>query len=241
MDVTFLGVGEAFDPDEVNASVLVKAERFTLLIDCGHSVVSPLWRQSPDPNGIDAVYLTHHHGDHVLGLVPVLDRWASDGRSRAFSIFTTEQGISQLRDLFTAGFIRWDERSPFAIHFQVAQRTKAIGPFATAFAPTIHAVPNHAIRLDQGGRRFCYSGDGRPTPESRALFVGSDLLMHECYASEASPEQLYHCDLPTVRSLEGVTRTGLYHIRAGQRAKMRAAIAGEPNLFVPEAGMTIAV
>ena len=113
-----------------------------------------------------------------------------------------------MSDLFTAGFVRWDERSPFTIHFEVTQRTKAIGPFATAFAPTTHAVPNHAIRLDQGGRKFCYKRRRQANyPKSRALFVGSDLLMHECYVSEASPEQLYHCDLPTVRSLEGVART----------------------------------
>jgi len=241
MDVTFLGVGEAFDPHEANASVLVRAGDFTLLIDCGHSVVSPLWRRCPEPDEINAVYLTHHHGDHVLGLLPVLDRWASDGRRQPFSIFTTERGIGQLRTLFTAGFIRLDERSPFPIYFEVAQRTKAIGPFATAFAPTTHAVPNHAIRLDHGGRRFCYSGDGRPTPEAVALYEGSHLLMHECYLPEAAPERLYHCDLPTVRTIPSVARLGLYHIQAGQRPAMRAAIADEPNLFVPEAGEMITV
>ena len=241
MDVTFLGVGEAFDPDEANASVLVQAGGFTLLIDCGHSVVSSLWRGCPEPDEINAVYLTHLHGDHVLGLLPVLDRWAYDGRRRDFSIFTTERGIGQLRNLFTAAFVRWDRRSPFPIHFEVAQQTKAIGPFATAYAPTTHAVTNHAIRLDHNGRRFCYSGDGRPTSESVALYEGSHVLMHECYLPEAAPGQLYHCDLPTVRTIPGVARVGVYHIQAGQRPATRTAIANESNLFVPEAGDTISV
>jgi ribonuclease BN (tRNA processing enzyme) len=86
MEVTFLGVGEAFDPDEANASVLVQAGGFTLLIDCGHSAVSSLWRRCPEPDEIDAVYLTHHHGDHVLGRLPVLDRCASGGRRHPFDL-----------------------------------------------------------------------------------------------------------------------------------------------------------
>ncbi len=241
MDVTFLGVGEAFDPDEANASVLVEASGFSLLIDCGPSTVPALWRLCPEPDALDAIYLTHHHIDHVAGLLPVFDRWGALGRGRPISIFTTEEGIGQLRALFTAAFITWDAQSPFPVRFEVAQQTHAIGPFATTYAPTLHAVPTHAIRIEHAGQSLCYSGDGRPTPESMALYAGTDVLLHECYLPDAAPQQRYHCDLPTLRTIADVGRIGLYHIQAGQRPAMRQAIADEPRLFVPDAGTTLRV
>jgi ribonuclease BN (tRNA processing enzyme) len=233
--VTPLGVGEAFDPAEPNASVLVEAAGYMLLIDCGHSAVAPLWRTCPAPNDVDAVYLTHQHADHVLGLIPVLDRWAYDGRSKALAIITSQKGIIQLQALLTAGFIAWDDRSPFPIHFRTAQETTHIGPFAASFAPTIHDVPNVAIRLDHAGRSFAYSGDGRPTAQSAALYDGVDLLLHECFVPQRADDLPFHCDLPTVLTLTGAARIGLYHIKASQRPAMREAVTAHHRVFVPEA------
>src|SRR4051794_29276145 len=94
MRIELLGVGEAFDAEEPNAAALVEQDGFTLLIDCGHSAVSQLWRARPDPDAVDAVYLTHHHADHVLGLPAVINRWEFDGRRRDLLIVTTPAGIA---------------------------------------------------------------------------------------------------------------------------------------------------
>ena len=241
MDVTLLGVGEAFDADEPNSSVLVQADGYTLLIDCGHSVVAPLWRICPGAETVDAVYLTHHHADHVLGLIPVLDRWACDGRRKMLRIITSETGIGQIQALLDAGFIPWDDRSPFPIGFEAAHAGMEFGPLAAHFAPTTHALPNSAIRLDYAGRSFAYSGDGRPTPQSAALYDGADLLLHECFMPEKADHLPFHCDLPTVLRLGGVARIGLYHIKAGQRDAMRGAIRDYRHLFVPETGSRLTV
>ena len=117
-----------------------------------------------------------------------------------------------------------------------------IGPFEAAFAPTLHAAPNHAIRLDAGGRRFAYSGDGRPTPESVALFRGADLLFHECYTLHPEPGQFHHADLATVervaRESEAET-VRLHHLRKDQRAAVAAAVAGHPRIALAEPGERI--
>jgi ribonuclease Z len=237
MRIELLGVGEAFDPDQPNSSALVEHGGFTLLIDCGHSVIPRLWRARPDPEAVDAIYFTHHHADHVLGLPSVLDCWHYGGRRRKLLIVTTAPGIEQLRQLLAA--LRVDTR--YELEFAVSAEIDAIGPFAVRTALTDHAAPNYAIRLEAGGRRFAHSGDGRPTPESRALYADADLLLHECYEPRAAPEMTFHCDLPTVRTIAGPPRIGLYHIHAGMRGAMRDAIAGDPRLFVPEAGDVLEV
>lgn len=241
MRLTMLGVGEAFDGAEASSAGLVEAEGFTLLIDCGHSAVRPLWCARPDPDSVEAIYLTHHHADHVLGLVPVMDHWAWRGRRAPLTVLTTAAGIGHLEQLFAAMDVPRGADCPFAVTYLVAAETAAVGPFALSVAPTRHTVPNQAVRLEAGGRVLAYSGDGRPTPESRALFRGADLVMHECFEPLATPENPFHCDLPEVETLEGAGRIGLYHVRAGKAGALRGLLPAGGRLFVAEAGVGMEV
>lgn len=237
MRLELLGVGEAFDPEQPNSSALVEQDGFTLLIDCGHSVVPRLWRAVRDPDQVDAIFFTHHHGDHVLGLPPVVNLWHYQGRSKELLIATTPAGIEQLQRLIALMKVE----PPYPLRYVVASELPSIGPFGVTLALTQHAAPNYAIRLDAADRSLAWSGDGRPTAESRALYADVDLLMHECFEPQAAPENIYHCDLPTVRAIIGPRRVGLYHVQAGKRGEMKAAVAGDSRLFVPEAGDAIEI
>ena len=83
MDITFLGTGSAWGVPEINCNCLIcqemkhrreKRERSafllsnktTLLIDCGPDIRSQLLRHKIA--GIDAVLISHEHGDHYMGL-----------------------------------------------------------------------------------------------------------------------------------------------------------------------------
>jgi hypothetical protein len=154
------------------------------------------------------------------------------------TIVTAQAGIGRVRDLCAAVRIPLDAKSPFPVTLQAPDGR--IGPFAVATASTRHAAPNEAIRLEAGGRRFAYSGDGRPTDASRALYAGVDLLMHECWSPVATDNPT-HCDLPTLRDLEGPGRVGLYHVRAGSRAALKEMVAGDGRLFVADAGTMLEV
>lgn len=233
MRVTPLGVGDAFDPDEPNSASLVEQDGFTLLIDCGHSVVAPLWRTRPDYDAVDAVFLTHLHADHVIGLPSVMERWSWQGRSKELLVITTERGQAQLDQL--CEMLEITIRYP--VRYAAPGDVRDVGPFALRTATTQHTILNHALRLEAGGRRFAYSGDGRPTAGSRGLYADVHLLMHECWEPDPAPEIDFHADLDTVRSIEGPQLIGLYHIRAGRRPAMKAAAAVDPRLFVPTAGV----
>ncbi len=237
MRITLLGVGEAFDPEQPNSAVLVEQDEFRLLIDCGHSVVPILWRTVTDPDGIDAVFLTHRHADHVVGLPPVLDRWSWQGRRKALLVVASAAVQTQLRELLQLLAID----PAYDICYAAPDDMPALGPFALQTAPTRHYVPNLALQLASGGRRFAFSGDGRPTAASLALFADADLLLHECWESDPAIDTAFHGDLGSVRGIAGPARIGLYHIRAGRRAAVREAVAGDARLFVPEAGETLEV
>jgi ribonuclease BN (tRNA processing enzyme) len=235
--LTLLGVGNAFDPAP-NSSALVQADGFTLVIDCGFSAAPALWRRLPEADAVDALVLTHHHADHCFGVVPWLDRMAYNGRRRRFTIATTEWGFGHLHRLMEAGFMT-EGRLPFGIDWLDITQARQVGPFGLAVAQTRHAVVNHALRLERDGTRLAWSGDGRPTPESLALYAEADLLMHECDTVASDPPSEIHADLACVSPIAGPRRIGLYHIAAAQRDAMRARVAGDARLFVPEAGDTL--
>ncbi len=65
MKIAFLGTGSAFSLERYNGAVVVD-ER--LLLDAGAPLLPHMHRLGIDPGGIEALFLTHFHGDHVLGL-----------------------------------------------------------------------------------------------------------------------------------------------------------------------------
>lgn len=68
----FLGTGSAFSKLYGNTSALVFVENNndvkTLLIDCGRTTPDDLHRLGYSFEDIDAIFITHLHGDHVYGL-----------------------------------------------------------------------------------------------------------------------------------------------------------------------------
>ena len=231
MRITLLGVGEAFDAEEPSSATLVEQDGFTLLIDCGTTAVAPLWRTRPGPDVVDALYLTHKHLDHVGGVPAALHRWDYEGRRKELLVVATEAVIVLVQRLIAV----LDVEPDYRVRYEV--QPQSIGPFAARYAPMLHSAPVYGIRLD----RFVWSGDGRPTPEMLALAADADLLMQECWSPTPCPDKPAHCDLPTARAISGPKRIGLYHIRAGHRPAMRAAITDDHRLFVPEAGEVIEV
>jgi len=241
MRVIVLGVGEASDPAYPNASVLVEAGGFALLVDCGHSMPPQLWRLAPEPDRIGAIYLTHHHPDHCFGIVPTLIRWQDDGRTAPLEIITTRWGEGHVRRLCRVGLLPL-ESLPYPVTFRDSRATDAIGPFAARVARTRHAVPNHALRLEHGGRVLACSGDGNPTPAALDLYRGADLLFHECYMAEADGPLPYHVDFAGLLvAADGARRVAVSHIRADQRAAVARLVADQPRMLLPEPGEVLAV
>lgn len=244
MDIHVLGVGESADPDLPNSSVVVSQDGFRLMIDCGHSVPPVLWRELPDPDAVDALYFTHHHPDHCFGLVPALIRWTDDRRRKPLILATTSDGRHQLRQLFAAGGIDPQRSLSFPLDWHAVPETGTLGPFALRTAPTLHAVPNLAVRLEAGGKSFAYSGDGRMTPESESLFRGADLLFHECFTVDPDPTQPFHAAYSQLSGLPdrlGIGAVRLYHVRRNERSGLAAACAGDPRMVPAVPGERIAL
>src|ERR1700724_1977737 len=67
--VTLLGTGTPFpNPERFGSAILVQAGGEKLLFDCGRGAVIRLNHVGTPANEIDALFLTHLHSDHTVGL-----------------------------------------------------------------------------------------------------------------------------------------------------------------------------
>lgn len=70
--ITFLGTGSAFSKKYGNNSAVVSVHNDgvvkNLLIDCGRTTPDDLHKSQFGWSDIDAIFITHLHGDHVYGL-----------------------------------------------------------------------------------------------------------------------------------------------------------------------------
>lgn len=209
-----MGSGEAFDETLGNTCALVISES-TVLLDCGYGGPFQVWRYNPSPDLIDAIYISHAHADHYFGLPALLTRMWEEGRRKPLTLISQKHVLDQIPQLLDLGYRGLRKRFEFPLEtIEAAPATElSFRELKMRFAPTVHSVTNLAIRLERGGQAFCYSGDGMFTDESRALFTGADLLLHEAYAFT---ESTVHADIPGLLAMAeeaGVKHLVLTHVQ----------------------------
>src|SRR5215510_14291785 len=69
VQVKFLGTGGPFaSGGRLQTCILISTEQRRYLVDCGMTALVAMARFGIDPGSIDAVLVTHLHGDHYGGL-----------------------------------------------------------------------------------------------------------------------------------------------------------------------------
>ena len=249
MQVTFVGVGEAFDETLGNTSLLVSFEtagiKRQMLLDCGFTAAHAFWRHSPDPLELDAVWVSHFHGDHFFGLPLLLLRFWEQGRERPLVII----GQPALEDKVTAAldlaYPRFRSKLGFEIDFLEVSPGKDLHvlDLRWSFAENGHSSPCLALRLDHDQGSVFYSGDGGPTDGSKALGADCDLIVHEAFGIEELQSGHGSVDLCIDFALEQKARAlALVHmnrdVRRSRASEVRQRLARLTPLeaFLPEPG-----
>lgn len=239
--VTVLGSGDAFGSGgRLHSGYLVEAPGVTLLLDCGPSVLQGLKRAGKDPGAIDAVLLSHMHGDHFGG-VPFLfmEYRYETPRTRPLAIWGPRGTERRVQALFAALYEKMAlEASPFPIAFRELASGAAttlggarIVPFAVPHVPELLSF---GFRIEVAGRTVLYSGDSAWTDEFRVQARDADLFLCECSTYETRLD--IHLSYPEIaaRAQElGCRRLVLSHLGREPLARR-----GELSLECAEDGMT---
>ncbi|HYV17833.1 MAG TPA: MBL fold metallo-hydrolase [Verrucomicrobiae bacterium] len=198
--VTLLGTGNPRPSiDRFGPAILVEAGDTKLLFDCGRGATQRLFQLDGAPllRSIDAVFLTHLHSDHVVGLP---DLWLTGwlfGRHWPLSLYGPK-GTAELATHLTAAFAfdvkmrQQDEGlAPNGARLKAKDGLPGVlfqkdGLGVVAFAVDHGPVrPAFGYRIDFAGHSVVLSGDTRATSAVAAAARGADLLVHEVISPDA--------------------------------------------------------
>lgn len=177
--VTLLGTGSpAPTLNRFGPGVLVQAGGQNLLIDAGRGVTQRLWQAGLKLGQVDAVFLTHLHSDHLVGLP---DLWLTGWLEAAYAqrkgplVVYGPQGTQNLMNGLRSAF-DWDIKariadqklSPEAIESKVTeikpgviydQQGLKVMAIEVDHGDLLH--PAFGYRIDFNGRSVTLSGDTR--------------------------------------------------------------------------------
>ncbi|MBW2007134.1 MAG: ribonuclease Z [Deltaproteobacteria bacterium] len=232
-DVLFLGVGEACDEDFPNTSALIRHPEaqapLFLLLDCGFTVPPRLWKEVPDAaETLGALWLSHFHGDHTMGLPVLLLRLQEEGRQRPLTILG-QAGVKRFcRSLMELAYPGFYEKLQYPVLYQELE-PEAEGEWeglALCAAETLHSQRNLALRVGNGTPSVYYSGDGTPGPLCAALAAGCDLVIHEAFQwEERHPGHGTARGAVTFARQCGAARLALVHMERNERSRVARGLA----------------
>lgn len=100
LKITFLGTGGALPSKERNpAAIMVNREGELLLFDCGEGAQQQMMRAKTGLVKISAIFLSHYHGDHILGLPGLLQTMGFFDREEKLEIYGPE-GLLEMLEAF---------------------------------------------------------------------------------------------------------------------------------------------
>ena len=199
VQLQFIGSGDAFGSGgRFNTCFMVSGARSRFLIDCGASSLVALKRFSVDPNSLDAILISHLHGDHFGGLpFFLLDAQFVSRRRRPLLIAGPpglERRLAEAQECFFPGSSanRW--RFDLTVEeFAVGQRWQRLD-LAVLPVEVSHCAgaPSLALRIECDGKVIAYSGDTEWTESLIPAARDADLFIAEAYFYDKKGR--YHLD-----------------------------------------------
>ncbi len=260
IELLFLGTGSAWPRrGQGNTAFLVQDGNPQLLVDCGPTALSALTEAGVEWSGIQHIFLTHKHGDHILGLPILLLRFLQ-AEPAPLTIIGGQITLEAARHVATIVYpeleevideIQWiplseDQGAECSLSPGTRLRT-----LPAAYPP---GVPVLALRIEfeAYGISLAYSADTAAAPHLADLYRGADLLIHEANFSAVLDPQVDPAfyghgtarDAARLARLAGCKKLALIHMAArysDQHDVLRAEAAAEfdGEIVIPEDGDTL--
>lgn len=252
MTLRFIGSGDAFGSGGRNHTCFLvsttKGSRF--LIDCGASSLGALKRFGVDPNSIDAVLVSHLHGDHFGGLpFFLLDAHLVSKRTRPLQLLGPpgfRKRLHQAQEVFfpaSSGIapkfpltvLELQQEVPQRVHLLSTPKEEADLVVTPYLVEHYSGAPPYALRIECEGRIITYSGDTEWVETLVPAARGADLFITEAYFYDKRVK--YHLDYMTLRNRLkdiGAKRVILTHMSAELLARR-----AEVDLECADDGLTV--
>ena len=188
MRITIVGSGDAFGSGgRFNTCFHLVAGGRTVLIDCGASTNVALKAQGIDLATIDAVILSHLHGDHFGGIPFLLLDAQFTRRARPLIIAGPEgieRRLTQAMEALYENSSKTKQKFDLSIVTLKPEEAKDFGTLKVTPYPVVHGDsggPFLAYRIESEGRTITYSADTEWTEALVPAAQGADLFICEAY------------------------------------------------------------
>ncbi len=227
MKVHILGCGDAFGSGGRNQSAyLIEANNRFFLLDCGPTTLLAMKRAGFDPKDLDAVFLSHLHGDHFGGLPFLfLEYLYENPRAKPLHLAGppgTEERIIQLYGVMYGGGSPAKEIPP--THFHILHPGKQslvegiqVDPFRVPHQVNEISL---ALKISCAGKQLLFSGDSAWTEQFVTHARGVDLFLCECcFYDQATTNHMNYLKIKEVLPRLQCKRIVLTHLGEAMLAR----------------------
>ena len=180
MRLTIVGCAGTFPgPNAACSSYLLEHDGFRLLVDAGNGSTGALQR-SIGLLDIDAVLISHMHGDHYLDLITYTyaRRYHPDGSPGCLPV----HGPSDVEEHIAGAFGRPVGGllgEVYEFHPVSEPGRLGIGPFDIELGRVNHPIETYGMRFTAGGRTLAYSADTGVSEDLVKLARQADVFLCE--------------------------------------------------------------
>ena len=224
MKLTVLGKSPAWtDAGGAGSGYLLEEGDTRVLLDAGSGVFAKL-RAANDYAGIDAVVISHVHGDHFLDLIPfsygltLSPRPPGAAEQKRPRLFAPPGGVETLRAVTSAWGSDGLVEQAFELSTYDPDDTVAVGSLRFRFCEVPHYIRSFAVEVSSvdGGGRITYGSDCGPNEALIEFARDTDLLLIEATLLESDtgtpPGHLTAAEAGEHGRAAGARRVVLTHI-----------------------------
>ncbi len=163
MNMTFIGTSHGVPAaDRHCSSIMLECEGALYFIDAGAPLSSEILRYGKTMQAVRAVFTTHAHGDHTVGLVQLCDLFNWYYRDAAADFYVTEQAhIDAIRAMIISGGTPSIDDTRVRFKLPAEGRVYEDEHILVDYIRTAHMAVSYAILVTEvaTGRRVLFSGD----------------------------------------------------------------------------------
>ncbi len=186
MQLTWNGTGAAWATYYGNASAVLEAEGQRLLIDCGHTVPGRLRQMDLSLRDIDAVFLSHLHGDHIYGLEEWGFRSFLQWQIKPYLLIAADLVAPLWRNVLSGTMAQvCDQHCTLRDYFTVVPlhsgQPQTLGPWTLEMHPVRH-VPNacsYGVKVRAENAVLGFTCDSLADADPW-FYEDTDLVFHDC-------------------------------------------------------------